>query len=151
MERFDQQIYLNLAQGTSVFKPAEINILNEILTEYFSCPERDYFLFEEEKEKQLLGFVIFGKTALTDFSWDVYWLAVDKQCQGKGIGRCLLKKVEDFVKQREAKAILRVETSTRKEYAHARNLYSKQGFKEVGQIPDFYSPQDNLLIFYKDC
>jgi len=87
---------------------------------------------------------------LTEFSWDIYWLLVDKHWQGKGIGQQILSEVETFILKKQSQAVLRIETSTAREYLHARNLYQKQGFKEVGRIPHFYREDDDLLIYYKE-
>jgi len=97
----------------------------------------------------VVGFVIFGRIPLTVDGWDIYWLAVDKAYQGKGIGKKLLKDVEEHILKEDPQANIRVETSTLKEYAHARNLYYKAGFQEVGRIKDFYASGDDVIIFYK--
>lgn len=141
--------YLNIAFTSGVFKPQEIDILEEVILEWQKNPNESYFLFDEKYQENIVGFIIFGKTPLTDFSWDIYWLAVDKNFQGKGYGRKLLKKTENFLLQQLNQVTIRVETSSRKEYTNARNLYLRNGFKETGRIPDFYSHGDDLVIFYK--
>lgn len=141
--------YLNIACATGVFKLQEMNILEEVLDEWQKNPDGSYFLFDERYQEDIVGFVIFGKTPLTDYTWDIYWMAVDKNVQGKGYGYRLLKKLDNFLLAQMNQANIRVETSSRKEYAHARNLYLKNGFKEIGRIPDFYSQEDDLVIYYK--
>jgi len=149
MVKMNKALYLEIAQSTDVFAPEELDILDEVLVECEN-PKLDYLLIDDKDEEgKILGFLIFGRTPLTEFCWDVYWLCVHKGSQCKGVGRKLLKKVQEHILERHDYAVLRVETSTRKEYAHARNLYLKKGYLEVGRIPNFYRKDDDLIIFSK--
>ena len=141
--------YIEIAQRAEVFKLPEIEVLKEVLYDFKSSPGFNYITFDENVNGDIVGFIIFGKTPLTSVTWDIYWLAVDKQYQGKGYGKKLIKRVEEFVEQQQGPHVLRVETSTRKEYAHARNLYLRMKYSEAGRILDFYEPGDDLVIFYK--
>lgn len=145
-----EEFYIKVAEDTEVFNPQEIAVLREMVGECLTIPGKNYFLFDEQQDTKILGFVIFGRIPLTEFSWDVYWLVVDKMFQGKGVGKKLLVRVEDFIAESQARAILRIETSARKDYVRARGLYIKQGFIEIGRILHFYAPNDNLVIFYKE-
>ncbi|MFH1768219.1 MAG: N-acetyltransferase, partial [Candidatus Omnitrophota bacterium] len=138
------------AKNVGIFNGKEIEVMEEVIENYVKSPEKDYFLLEEKQGEAVAGFLIFGRTPLTKSSWDIYWLVVDKNYQGKGFGRKLLKRMEEFILQNGSGAVLRVETSTKKEFAHARNLYARQEFKEVGRIPDFYEEGDSLIIYYKE-
>lgn len=141
--------YSGLAEKTGFFRPVEIDILKEVITDYQKAPGKDYFFFEEKGKELISGFVIFGRTPLTDFSWDIYWIAVGKDSQGKGVGRRLLKRVEDFILADNEKAVIRIETSGKEQYDSTRNFYDRTGFKEAGKIPDFYAEGDSLLNYYK--
>ena len=93
--------------------------------------------------------MIFGKTPLTGSTWDVYWIVVDKDLQGQGVGKKLIGRVEQYLRDKDGFATIRLETSSRKEYWGARKFYVKLGFKESGRIPDFYAVGDGLVTFYK--
>lgn len=142
--------YIDITRDTKVFKTVEIEVLKEVLEDLKNNPDTTYILFEQKEGDNLLGFIIFGKIPMTDFSWDIYWLVVDINYQGKGIGKNLLKRVEDFLVKRGEKVILRAETSLKKQYTAAHKFYKKMGFKEVGIIPDFYAEKDGLAIFSKN-
>lgn len=144
----DSRQYIQIARKLDVFHDKDIAILQSVLEDYENA--RDGYLIIDDKQDNLVrGFVVFGRIPLTAHGWDIYWMAVDKDHQGKGIGQKLLKSVEAHILKNEHVANLRVETSTRKEYAHARNLYSKAGFQEVGRITDFYDEGDDIVIFCK--
>lgn len=140
---------LKIARDVSVFKPQEVEALKDIFEEYLKHPDEDYVVLLEKNSESVLGLIIFSRASITEFAWDIYWLVVAKETQGKGIGKRLIKRMEEFILQKEAQAILRVETSTKHEFAHARNLYAKCGFNEVGRIPHFYTHHDDLIIYYK--
>jgi len=142
--------YLGLARSTGAFTPVELEVLEGVLYDYLHFPSEGYMIFDERIGDEVIGFIVFGRTPLTAYGWDIYWLAVQNIYQGQGYGRRLVKRVEDYIKEKMKKAILRVETSNQNMYAHARNLYAKMGFQEVGRIRDFYSEGDDNIIFYKN-
>ncbi|MFH1692389.1 MAG: GNAT family N-acetyltransferase [Candidatus Omnitrophota bacterium] len=145
----EKEACLKIAQEVGVFKPVEIEALRDILEEYLEYPDEDYFIFLEKEGDAVLGLIIFSRASITEFSWDIYWMIVARDVQGKGIGKKLIKRMEDFIVQHESQAVLRVETSTKHEFAHARNLYLRCNFIEVGKIPHFYAEDDDLIIYYK--
>lgn len=149
MEKTREQ-YIRIAQESGVFPARELRVLKEVLQECQDDPRAGYLLFDERVKNFIVGFVIFGRTPLTESSWDIYWLVVDKDHQRMGVGKRLLLRVESHLRKRGKQAILRVETSSRREYAPALALYTKQGFSEAGSIPDFYSKDDDLVILYKE-
>lgn len=142
--------YLDLAKATEAFSAIELEVLEGVLDDYLHFPSEGYMIFDERVDGDVAGFIVFGRTPLTAYGWDIYWLAVRNQYQGNGYGRRLVQRVEEHIYNQMEKAILRVETSSQNMYAHARNLYMKQGFKEVGTIRDFYSQGDDNIIFYKN-
>ena len=147
-ESSDVNPYLRIAENLDVFHPGEIQILKGVLDDYQQSRD-GYIILDEKEETRIIGFVIFGRIPLTMYGWDIYWLAVNKSNQGRGIGKKLISRVEEYITRQDRIANLRVETSTRKEYAHARNLYLKAGFQEVGRIADFYDKNDDIVVFCK--
>lgn len=137
-----------IAKRLEVFKEEELKILSEVLE---ACSKsKDYMLLYEKAGDKIAGFIILGRTPLTEFCWDIYWLAVDKEFQEKGIGKRLIKRAEDYILSNTKRAIIRIETSSLKQYAHARGLYKRAGFNEAGRIANFYSLGDDLIIFSKE-
>ena len=157
MLSLSRQTCLIAAESTGVFHPSEIKVLTEVLEKCYrfsevninTLPADGYFIHEDKNNDELQGFVVFGKTPLTQSNWDIYWVVVDKKYQGKGVGSRLVKKVEEYILEEEGFATMRLETSSRKEYVGTRIFYIKNGFKEAGRIPGFYASGDDLVIFYK--
>ncbi len=145
----NKQNFIQIAEKTRVFKEEEIKVLEELLDNYQQFPNKDYSLLTEYSGNELAGFIIMGQTPMTESAWDIYWLVVDPQLHGQGIGRKLIQQVEDKFQSLGKKAVLRVETAGKKSYAAARAFYDKMGFTRVGQIKDFYADQDDLIIYSK--
>jgi ribosomal protein S18 acetylase RimI-like enzyme len=143
--------YLATADGTGVFRPEELEVLEEVLEDAWNNPETTYIVFEEPSahEPAPAGFIIFGRTPMTAFAWDMYWIVVEKKHQGQGIGRKLLERMERALRAAEPKSVIRVETAGRPEYEATRAFYRRTGFIELGAIPAFYEEGDDLVMFYK--
>ena len=139
-----------MAVDTGVFREREIEVLKEVLEEHYKDPGTRYSLIVEKGGKDsVTGYVVFGRTPLTEFSWDIYWLVVDKKFQGRGLGKKLLKSCETFILKEQKRAVLRAETSSREEYFRANRLYMSMDFGETGRISDFYAKDDDLVIYSK--
>jgi ribosomal protein S18 acetylase RimI-like enzyme len=117
----------------------------------------DYFIYIAEDfggdrtvgdRRSIVGYICHGHNPVTDAIHDVYWIAVDPRVQGRGVGGQLLGFAEDRVRARHGRGIV-IETSSRNEYAAARRLYEKCGYKKVADIGDFYKPGDHQLIYIK--
>ncbi|MFH1459379.1 MAG: GNAT family N-acetyltransferase [Candidatus Omnitrophota bacterium] len=142
--------YIDVAKNTEAFTEGELDILREVLEDLQNNKKTSYHLLEEEVEGKLVGFTLFGRTPLTEFTWDIYWLIVDKLFQGKGVGKSLLVRTEEFIKGKIPRAAIKLETSTRKKYSAAHGLYKRNKFMEAGKLPNFYSEGDDMIIFYKE-
>lgn len=150
MEKSKKQRYLDIAASSPAFKPSEINILSEVIDDYIKKPDDDYIIIDEMIDNKEAGFVVFGSASLTDYAWDIYWLAVDKAYQRKGLGKKLIKSTVDYALKKADKAILRIEASGRATNEKVLAFYQALGFIEGGRIPDFYSDKDDLVIYYKN-
>ena len=135
--------------ATGAFHPGELAVLREVIEDTLRIGDGDshYRILEEREGKKLRGFIIYGRTPLTEHGWDVYWLVVDKEVHRRGVGRRLISLMQSRILADHHTAIIRIETSGKKEYAPVRSFYAKAGFVEVGRIADFYAPGDDLVIY----
>ncbi|OGE23755.1 MAG: hypothetical protein A2V51_00275 [Candidatus Dadabacteria bacterium RBG_19FT_COMBO_40_33] len=132
-----------------VFSSEEINVALELIDSCLSG-NPDYIIKVATNENgTVLGYVCYGKIPLTDAVWDIYWVVISDEFQGKGIAKNLLMFMEDDLKAKSARAVM-VETSSRPEYEPARSFYLKNGFIEVSKISDFYAKYNDKVIYRKD-
>ena len=149
MSASDRTVLLKILKNTPEFKPSEISVAEEVL----ECCMRDneksgYFTLVVEDNKEVVGFVCYGPTPLTEGTWDIYWEAVSRKRRGQGIGGTLLKAAEREIRKSKGRLAL-VETSSTPAYEKTRQFYSRHGYDEIARVPDFYEPGDDKLILKK--
>ena len=141
--------YLKVARQTGAFRPCELSILEEVLVDAFQDPSKGYLFVKMQEQGNIEGFAVFGRSPMTAWGWDLYWIVVEKRLQGKGRGKALLGLLEKVALAETGRVILRAETSGRPEYEGQRLFYLGAGFKETGRISDFYEAGDDLVTFCK--
>lgn len=140
---------MRIASSTNVFKPSELEVLADDLVDVIDCDDKEYMIVGERINGRLEAFAHVAREAITDFAWQIEWLAVDKSCCGKGIGKRLIKRVEEHVLGFHPYAVISAETSSRTEYIPARNLYLMAGYTESGRVSNYYAQDDDKVIYTK--
>jgi ribosomal protein S18 acetylase RimI-like enzyme len=108
----------------------------------------DYSVLVVDSGEAVCAYACFGKASLTERTWYLYWICVDRAVQGSGIGQVLARSVEDSVRQMGGDRLV-IETSGRPDYARSRRFYERAGFSERGRLPDFYKPGDDCVLYCK--
>jgi GNAT superfamily N-acetyltransferase len=149
MTKKDKSAILRILQNTPEFLPAEIVVADEVIDSYlFNPDESGYFILVSEVDSKIGGYVCYGATPLTEDTWDIYWIAVDHQMQGLGIGKSLIAAAEEKIKHARGRLII-IETSSKPGYERTNHFYVAQGYKAACQIIDFYSIGDNKIMYEK--
>ena len=102
-----------------------------------------------EYDGRTVGYTCYGPIALTAASFDLYWIAVDKSLHGQKIGRALLEKSEELIRQAGGRKVY-IETSNRHHYAPTRGFYLRCGYRQAALLEDFYAAGDDKVIYVKD-
>ena len=140
---------VEIARGTSVFKPLELLALGEVLRDYEREEKHQgHVAVTYELEGNPIGFAYFAPTPMTDGTWHLYWIFVDVVTQAKGIGGKLLHHAEQHIAELGGR-ILIVETSSLPTYQLTRRFYVKHHYEQVALIPDFYADCDDMTVFRK--
>ena len=148
-EPADTRPLLDLAAQTGVFKPHEIQALDEVLTDYHATNKNlGHQSVTFDQSGRMLGFAYYAPAAMTDRTWYLYWIAVAKPTQARGIGGQLLKHVEDEIRDRRGRMLL-IETSSLPHYDLTRKFYVKHHYDQAAVIADFYAEGDDLVVFRK--
>lgn len=136
-------------RACGAFTAEEIEVALEVLDEGLRGGlDGDYPLFAAEDDGTVRGYICVGRTPLTVSTWHLYWICVHPAAQERGLGRALLMRAEEFVRERGGER-LALETSGRARYARARRFYRRAGYREVGRIRDYYQPGDDCVFFCK--
>jgi GNAT superfamily N-acetyltransferase len=138
-----------LVDSTGVFAAAEIAVAEELVLERLAKGESSgyHFVFAE-RDGRTIGYACYGPIACTVGSFDLYWIAVDRTCQGQGLGRLLLAEAERLIGEQGGRHIY-IETSSRAQYAPTRSFYLQCAYREVAVFDDFYAPGDAKVVYLK--
>jgi ribosomal protein S18 acetylase RimI-like enzyme len=145
----DTSALLALTADTGVFKPADIVTLREVLDHYHAEMQGvGHRAVTLERDGQTVGFAYYAPTAMTDRTWHLWWIAVSRQTQARGLGSELLRHVEEDV-HRLGGRLLVIETSSTAQYDPTRRFYLKHGYNQSATLPDFYADGDSMVMFQK--
>jgi ribosomal protein S18 acetylase RimI-like enzyme len=137
-------------ESTSIFSRVEVETVDEMWSDYLTQgPEKSGYYFVVWKEAgNVLGYACYGPRALTDQTYDLYWIAVDPNARGGGIGKKLLAGTEEAVHNQGGRLLV-VETSGLPEYESTRAFYRATHYLEEAILKDFYKDGDDLFIYTK--
>lgn len=140
----------DILNSSGFFYDHEVAVALELVEENLSKGEEasGYVFLIAEDEDKLLGFACYGKNPCTEDSFDFYWMAVRQDQRGSGIGREMIKRVEEDIVRLSGKNIW-IETSSRPLYEPTRRFYIKTGYTLVAELPNFYAKNDHKSIYLK--
>ncbi|HSE66370.1 MAG TPA: GNAT family N-acetyltransferase [Gemmatimonadales bacterium] len=152
LEAADVARVVELTRNTGVFREEEIAIAEEVATEAVKAiradgAERPYYALGAEVEGRVVGWICWGATPCTVATWDLYWMAVDPDMHGQGVGTALLEEMENRLSDK-ARLIV-IDTSGRPDYAPTRAFYRARGYQTAAVVRDFYALGDDQVIFSK--
>lgn len=146
----DGPAIVKIAERAGNFTPLEVATVQELwdaAQSQGSAASGYYFIVYREGER-VGGFACYGPTSLTEGTYDLFWIAVDPDFRRRGLGRELMRWVEEKV-ARLGGHLLVVETSGSADYAPTRDFYLSCGYQAEATIRDFYGIGDDLVIFTK--
>jgi ribosomal protein S18 acetylase RimI-like enzyme len=145
----DRAALLNILDAIPEFSPTDVPVAREVIDGYLRDPVGSgYNILIAETGKDIVGYICYGPTPLTQGTWDIYWMATLPERQGQGIGGDLMVSAESQVRESGGRLIL-IETSARPDYKKARRFYQYHGFEVVCRIPDFYAPGEERITLRK--
>lgn len=150
LKKSDKNKIRDLLLSTGFFYDYEIQVAIDIVGLTLMKGEKSsgYHFIIAEHENKILGFSCFGAAPCTLASYDLYWFAVQKDSMNRGLGGKILSHTEAIISGKGS-ANIWVETSSRSTYSPTRAFYRKKGYVVQAELPDFYGPGDNKVIFLK--
>lgn len=147
LQSADREKIVEILNATQFFSEEEILIAKEILDVY--CDEvgqQDYMVYVSEENNLVNGYVCIGKTPATTGTFDLYWIAVDPESQGRGTGTLLFNYAKEKILAQQGNLIIS-ETSSTPKYIPTQKFYEAKGFVKLAQIKNYYKPHDDLMIY----
>jgi len=124
-------------QGDKENKTSKSYMKKELLERF---DEGHELFFGYKENKTLIGYVTIKPFFPGHKHCEVYWLAVRKPSQGKGIGTKLMKFIENYAKKKGFRAVY---VYTNKTMEKTRKFYEKLGYKLVNEFPNYYGYKKN--------
>ncbi|MFA5443850.1 MAG: GNAT family N-acetyltransferase [Bacteroidales bacterium] len=138
-----------IMESTGLFYGFEIEVALEVLQSFLDHGETSgYYCIVALENEVCAGYAVYGPTPCTLSGWDIYWMAVRKELQGKGLGSGLIKRAEQNIALQGGTAVW-IETSGRSAYLPTRKFYEKHQYQKMAELPGFYAPGDSKVIYGK--
>jgi ribosomal protein S18 acetylase RimI-like enzyme len=141
-----------IVESTGFFHAHEVDVAVELVQTRLGQGEASgyHFVFADtvggDDGAAPVGYACFGEVPCTRGSYDLYWIAVQREGRQRGIGRGLLIEVERRVAALGGRMIW-VETSSRELYAPTHAFYEACGYELVARLPAFYEVGDDKLVY----
>jgi ribosomal protein S18 acetylase RimI-like enzyme len=144
----DRATLLTMLIKTRAFTSAEIDVAMELIDIVLKDRvQKDYQIECMVNDQDLaIGYICYGPTPMAQGTFDLYWIAVDPDCQEQGAGSRLLSFLEEVVKARGGRMIL-ADTSSIPHFEKTQRFYLKNKFQEVAKILDYYHPGNDRITF----
>jgi ribosomal protein S18 acetylase RimI-like enzyme len=146
----DGEHLLKLARGISLFDESDIETIQELWTEFETKEDVSswYHFIVARLDKNIIGFACYGQRPLTEGTFDLYWIGVGQGQQTLGMGKELIREVENRVRSKGGRLLI-AETAGKQSFEPTRRFYLSAGYLLEARIRDFYKPGDDLVIFTK--
>lgn len=145
----DREALSELLHRIENFTPDEVVVALELVDAAIRDPRGSGYevLVARDDAGTVVGYVCFGPTPMTEGTFDLYWIAVDPDARGRGVGRCLHEAMLANLKGRGVR-LVRIETSSKDAYDGTLRFYEALGYEVVSRVRDFYRPGDDLVTLF---
>jgi GNAT superfamily N-acetyltransferase len=145
----DREPVHTLLDGTGFFNTEELAVAMELVDDRLAHGGASHYRFlVAELDGAIVGYACWGPILGTAESADLYWIAVDRSTQGKGVGRALLAEAERWIAGEDRTRVY-LETAGRAQYQPTRTFYLACGYRIVAELEHFYAPGDAKVIFLR--
>lgn len=139
-----------LLASLEVFTEDERAVALELCDHRLDHPSSDDYrfilAFAAAAPDKLAGYLCYGRTPMTQSTYDLYWLGTSPELARSGVARRLVSSMEDEI-ARAGGGLIRVETGSREGHGAAVHFYDAVGFTRSATLGGFYAPDDDLIIF----
>src|SRR4051794_37059076 len=133
----DREKVIEIISRGETFRPDEVSCAIELLDDALARADGNtYQALVLEAGAEPIAYACFGRTPMTEASFDLYWLVVGAAARGRGVGRAMLAAAEDEMRAQGGHTV-RVETSTLEGKGGAVRFYDQVGYRRVGVIDAF--------------
>ncbi|BDA72395.1 hypothetical protein CAL7716_065610 [Calothrix sp. PCC 7716] len=144
----DRDAMTKVFAALNLFNNDELKFMSNLVDSYFdkTLGEGHYWIVSDDN-----GITSAAYYAPESFGQDVYnlyFIGVLPNHQGKGTGSSILKYVENHLKKLGQRLLL-VETSGLPNFEKAREFYLKNNYEKEATIREYYKEGDDKIVFRK--
>jgi GNAT superfamily N-acetyltransferase len=145
----DLEIIREIVDSTHFFYDFEIPVAVELAEARLEEGDTSgYFFIFAEVGGRTVAYSCFGPVAMTEGGFDLYWIVTHNDFRGMGLGKILLEKTHQAVKEMGGRYLV-AETSAMEKYAPTRHFYETNDYSKEAEIADFYKVGDGKVIYVK--
>jgi ribosomal protein S18 acetylase RimI-like enzyme len=146
----DRTRLISMLTDCRAFTSEEIDVAIELIDIVWKDEnQKDYKIHcMVDDQDQAVGYICYGPAPMTRGTFDLYWIVVDPDFQGKGIGSRLLFFLDEVVREMGGRMIL-ADASSIPQYEKTQKFYLRNGFQEVARVADYYYPGNDRITFCK--
>lgn len=123
-------------------------LLDDMINDYLNNESSTDFWFTTIENEKPVSIGYCAPERLTEGTYNLYAIAVNKSLQGNGIGKQMMEYIESHLRK-SGNRILIVETSGKPEFELTREFYIKCQYIKQAVIPEFYEKGDDKVVFWK--
>ncbi|MBY0402634.1 MAG: GNAT family N-acetyltransferase [Cyanobacteria bacterium] len=144
----DTENMMALAQAIGLFQPEDlVTFKNRFIDALKGSLGKDH-IWITLNTPHLEGAAYYAPEIMAEGTWNLYFIGVHPNAQGKGFGKALLNHVEQSL-IKDHQRLLLVETSGEDSFEATRKFYSQNGYELEARIRDFYEPGNDKIIYRK--
>lgn len=145
----DRESVRRIVAETGFFRPDEIEVAVELVDARLSTGAASGYEFVLANcGPRVAGYSCYGHIACTLGSYDLYWIAVAPEFQGRGLGQFLMLESERLIREQGGRHVY-IETSSLPGYLPTRAFYKRCGYEAVAVFADFYDHNDDKVVWRK--
>jgi ribosomal protein S18 acetylase RimI-like enzyme len=139
-----------IVDATRYFTPQEVLVALELVQDNLvkGAAESGYYFVFSEWKGRTIGYTCYGPIPCTASSFNLYWIAVHPDFQGRGIGQTLLRETEKMMRAAGGTRSY-IDTSFKDQYEGTRAFYQMLGYTLAAKLDDYYGPGDAKIIYLK--
>ena len=148
----DSAAVVDIVVAAGMFSTEDAWFVEGMMADYFDggqgYGQSDGHACVIDDEDGPLGVAYYEPKPAADRVWDLTMIAVRPARQGRGRGAAMLRHVEEDLRACGQRLLL-VDTSGSPQYDRTREFYAKCGYEEEARIRDYWTTDDDLVVFRK--
>ncbi|HNT42146.1 MAG: GNAT family N-acetyltransferase [Bacteroidales bacterium] len=138
-----------ILSSSGFFHDFEIDVAIELVEEALAKgTESGYYFVFADHMGTTISYACFGPIPCTRHSFDLYWIGTHQDYRGKGLGKQVLQRVENEIKQLNGRKIY-IETSSKPMYEPTRQFYLSNAYENEAILKNFYDEGDDKVVYSK--